>query len=98
MILLQQSNRRYHFSSLLRPFVHYVPFSVGDIIDKIEWLKRNPRLAEQIALNAQAFAASYLRAEDYQCHVLNMLEVLGDMMHNTSAATPSLTAIEIKSL
>ena len=77
------------------PFVHYVPISFSDVIDKIEWLKRNPLLAKQIAHNAKIFSDSYLRIEDYHCHVLNMVEVLGDIMNGTSAAVPSSAAIKL---
>ena len=95
VILLQESKRRYHFSSELLPYVHYVPIGVGDIIDKIEWLKRNPILSERIAKNAQIFAQSFLRLEDHLCHSLNILEVVGDIMNGTSAAFPSVNALKI---
>lgn len=41
VVLLQESEFSYHFSSRLRPWVHYVPlsYSASDLIEKIEWLK-----------------------------------------------------------
>ena len=88
------TSRLRHHCSLL-PYVHYVPIGFSDVIDKIEWLQRNPLLAQQISHNAKEFSKSYLRMEDYLCHALNMLEVLGEVMNGTSAVVPSAAATPV---
>ncbi len=40
-----------------------------DLIEKLEWLKANDKLARQIARNGYAFGRSYLRLEDFYCYV-----------------------------
>jgi hypothetical protein len=91
VVLLQDPTPHYyHFSYHLKPWVHYVPivYSLADLIDKIEWLKQNDDLARQIVSNAQAFAKSHLRLEDYFCFVANALETMSDHVNGTSAAEP----------
>jgi hypothetical protein len=91
VVLLQDPTPHYyHFSYHLKPWVHYVPiaYNLADLIDKIEWLKQNGNLARQIVANAQAFAKSHLRLEDYFCFVANALETMSDHVNGTSAAEP----------
>jgi Glycosyl transferase family 90 len=57
--------------TLFRPFTLLsVPlaFNCADLVEKILWLKANPRRAERLASNARNFGASYLRTEDYYCY------------------------------
>ena len=70
VILLQESDIFQHFSARIKPWVHYVPisFTAADLIDKIEWLNKNPKLARRIAKNGNNFGKSYLRLEDYYCY------------------------------
>jgi len=70
VILLQESEILQHFSTRIKPWVHYVPisFTAADLIEKIEWLNKNQKLARRIAKNGNNFAKSYLRLEDYYCY------------------------------
>jgi hypothetical protein len=54
VILLQENEFAYTFSSRLKPWVHYVPLSynTADIIDKIEYLVANDDLAQRLATNS----------------------------------------------
>ena len=81
---------RYHFSSRLVPWVHFVPIahSGADIVKKVEWLKRHDALAHRIAENARNFARSYLRLEDYYCYMTALLETLSGLTANTTAIRP----------
>jgi hypothetical protein len=47
-----------YFSSGLEAWVHYVPIKddFSDLIEKIQWLKKNDDKAKEIAKNGQAFA------------------------------------------
>ena len=78
VIMLQRSEFLYHFSARLKPWVHYVPlsYSMAELTRKVEYLKANDHLAKRLAMNARAFADSYLRLEDYFCYTLAALEGL----------------------
>jgi hypothetical protein len=67
--------------------VHYVPlsFSMADIIDKLEWLQAHDAEARQIVQNAENFARSYLRMEDYFCYVAGALKLISDVENTTDA-------------
>lgn len=54
---------------LLRPWIHYVPVreNLDDLIEQIEWAKRNPKSAECIARNAKRFAEKHIRKEMTAC-------------------------------
>lgn len=70
MVLLQQTDLQYHFSSRVKPWVHYVPLSytAADLVEKVKWLQEHDDLARQIARNGWNFGQSYLRLEDYYCY------------------------------
>ena len=75
VILLQENDALSHFSSRLRPWVHYVPIahSGADIVDKIKWLIEHDDMAYDIAKNGYFFGQSFLRIEDYFCHAAQSL-------------------------
>ena len=78
VILLQETEFSYHFSSRFHPWVHYVPLSnnLADATEKVEWLQQHDDMARQLALNARAFGRSYLRLEDYLCYIATALKTL----------------------
>ena len=90
VVLIQENQFEYHFSSHLKPWVHFVPlsFTGADIVDKIKWLIAHDHLAKRIAKNAENFGKSYLRLEDYYCYVataldtIASLEVDSDVLHS----------------
>ena len=90
VILLQSSSFSYHFSTRLKPWVHYIPltYSGSDLISKILWLQKNDNLAQQIAINAINFGKSYLRLEDYYCYAISALEILGNLQMDSDALHP----------
>lgn len=90
MILLQESEFRYHFSALLKPWVHYVPisYSTADATAKVEWLRAHDDLARKIAENGRNFARSHLRLEDYHCYIISLLEAAAAATANTTALKP----------
>lgn len=87
VILMAKSESLYHFSSRLIPWTHYVPlaYSSADLIDKIEWLRKNDDLAQQIASNGRNFGKSHLRLEDYLCYAGAALRAVADVERNTTA-------------
>ena len=90
VVLLQQHQHTYHFSSRLKPWVHYVPLTMNmaDATEKIEWLKEHDDMAQQIAVNARNFGKSYLRMEDYFCYTATFLKTFSEITQRTDALTP----------
>ena len=88
VILLQESDWSYHFSSKLKPWVHYVPisYSTSDLTDKVDWLIANDHLAQRIAQNAANFGKSHLRLEDSYCYLAAAIKSVENVVSNTSAA------------
>ena len=62
---------------------------------QVLWLKRNDDMARRIAKNAQNFALSYLRVEDYLCYAAGSLRLLHDL-EKTTDALESFSPVEIK--
>lgn len=87
VILMAESRSKYHFSHHLKPWVNYVPFtySGADLVEKIQWLRDHDAMAQRIAANAQRFADSHLRLEDYFCYWNHALEQLGDAFEGSEA-------------
>lgn len=54
------------FFKPLKPYVHYIPLKhdISDLIEKIEWAKKNDNLCKQISKNATDFALNNLMFED----------------------------------
>ncbi len=69
--------------------MHYVPlsYSAADVVSKIEWLKKNDKMAQQIAENARNFGRSYLRLEDQFCYVATALETFAALVEGTDATS-----------
>ena len=54
-------------------------FNAADLLEKVIWLKKHPRMARKIALNGRNFGLSHLRLEDYYCYTAALLEGLGEI-------------------
>jgi Glycosyl transferase family 90 len=78
VILLQKHDFEYHFSSRLKPYVHFVPltYTAADAPQKIRWLQQNDHLAKTLAKNARNFALSHLRLEDIVCYAASALKTM----------------------
>ena len=90
VILIQNHNYEYHFSSRIQPWVHYVPlkYNAADLIEKVEWLENHGKLAYRIARNARAFGASHLRLEDYFCYNAKLMKTFASIMNDTDTVIP----------
>lgn len=90
VVLLQESDWTYHFSSKLKPWVHYVPvsYSTADLTDKIEWLRAHDDMARRIAHNALNFGKSHLRLEDAYCYLAAALKSVESVVADTDAVQP----------
>ncbi len=64
------------FFKPLKPYVHYVPLKhdISDLIEKIEWAKKNDILCKQISENASVFALNNLMFEDVYFYLFLVLK------------------------
>jgi hypothetical protein len=62
VVLLQDRPWREWFFDDIEPFRHYVPVArdMSDLIERIEWLRANPKMETEIAAEAQHFAQTRL--------------------------------------
>ena len=90
VILLQETSFSYHFTSRLKPWVHYVPlsFNTADAIAKVEWLQQHDKEAQRIAQNGLNFGKSYLRMEDMYCYIATAFKSIEDIMNGSTALIP----------
>lgn len=66
------SNATCWFSSLIKPYVHYIPvnYDLSNLIEQIEYIKNNDAVAEQIAKNALQFSKEYFSSEYQKKYLL----------------------------
>jgi len=62
VVLVQERPWREWFFDDIEPFRHYVPVArdMSDLIERIEWLRANPKMEAEIAAEAQNFARTRL--------------------------------------
>uniref|UniRef100_A0A8C5DWT4 Glycosyl transferase CAP10 domain-containing protein n=3 Tax=Gouania willdenowi TaxID=441366 RepID=A0A8C5DWT4_GOUWI len=63
------------FYPQLTPWVHYIPVraDLSDLMEKLQFVKDNDVIAEQIASRGQQFIQDHLRMEDVSCYWENLL-------------------------
>lgn len=77
-VLLQESKYKLWYSSLLKPYTHFVPIKsdLSDIIQQIRWCKEHDTECEQIAKNAKEFFDKYLNREAILDYMQSLLIAL----------------------
>jgi hypothetical protein len=62
VLLIVTSDYKLWFSNKLEPFVHYIPIKkdLSDLIEQIQWCKKNDKTCEKIAKNAMNFYNKYI--------------------------------------
>ena len=56
----EESDNIQWYYGALEPYVHYVSFTLEDLVDKIDWARKNDVKAYQIAQNARSFSEENL--------------------------------------
>jgi hypothetical protein len=81
VIFKQESFSSEYFYPLLRPYVHYVPVQTNlrDVPDQLEWAKREPQKAKQIAARGQAFAREHLHPHSIACYWWQLLSAFAEL-------------------
>lgn len=61
-VLMQDRPHREYFFGDIEPFRHYVPVArdFSDLVDRIQWLRANPKREAEIVAEAQHFARTRL--------------------------------------
>lgn len=74
VILLVQSPYYIWYQPLLKPWVHYVPVKndLSDLMDKIDWCKKNDNKCKEIANNSYTFYKKYINNKS----IYDYLEIL----------------------
>jgi hypothetical protein len=64
-LFLQDRPLKEYYYQWLIPYEHYIPVKrdLSDLMEQYEWAESHPKEVEQIATNAQHFAAQYLTKE-----------------------------------
>lgn len=74
---------QWYFGALV-PYVHYVPVKgdLSDLVEKLNWAKRNDHLAKNIAKNCRKFALTHLTlSDDYlylYCAIMRYRDLIED--------------------
>ena len=77
LVLKQDSDYYEHFYRQLEPWVHYIPVKkdISDLVEQLEWAKRNDDKAREMAENAAQFVQDHLLPEQLYCYMYQLLKV-----------------------
>lgn len=70
-VMLQECDSKEWFSSLLVPFVHYIPLQkdFSDLKEQLEWIQEHPQQVKNIAERGRAFHDKFLSFESNVEHI-----------------------------
>lgn len=77
-VVLKQNSPFYeHFYKQLKPMHHYIPIErdLSDLVDKLDWAKRNDQKVKQMSDQAQQFANQYLTPDNVLCYHVKLFKV-----------------------
>jgi len=61
----------------LKPDKHYIPVKqdLSDLLEKIDWARKNDAVVQQIAKNAGALVAQWITPEIMYCYYVRAIEL-----------------------
>ena len=76
-VFKHDSNFYEHFYNQLQPWVHFIPYKLdlSDLLDKIEWARKNDEAARKIAQQGRQFVLDNLAPKDIYCYYYRVLQV-----------------------
>ena len=76
LVFKQDSGYYEHFYKELQPWVHYVPVKndLSDLVEMIEWAKKNDKEAKKIAKAGQLYARDNLMSDKLYCYTLAVFQ------------------------
>lgn len=82
VVLKQDSPFYEHFYKSLTPFKHFIPFrrDLKDLVEKIEWAKKNDKFSMEIMKNGQMFANENLLPRDIYCYHVHLFKKWSDKL------------------
>ena len=75
------TNNTFWFKKYLVPFENYVPieYNLSDLIEKLDWLRENPKKAQEIAHNARKFAERVFSSDFQKVYLKEELKRLAQI-------------------
>ena len=70
------------YDTALISYKHYIPFrsDFSDLVEKIEWLKQNDRIAQKVAKEAHVFAQQNFCPEGVELYVCKLLKTYSELL------------------
>ena len=70
-IFLQRTPCHEYYQDLMVPYKHYIPVDglFRNLPKRVEWAKRHPKAAQQIAINAMQLSQKYLNEAAISCYM-----------------------------
>ena len=71
LVFKEESGFVAFFHSLIKPFVHYVPWfktAPDDLFDGLDWAAQNEKASQRIAMNGRVFVEKYLHPNMVRCY------------------------------
>lgn len=98
-VVFKQNSPFYeHFYKQLKPMHHYIPIErdLSDLVDKLNWAKKNDQMVKQIFEQAQQFANEYLTPDNVLCYHVKLFKVKSYIFGYISPGTRHIVSIEEK--
>lgn len=89
-----ESNWIEFFYSELKPWVHYVPVTSENFVQRLSFLRSNENIAQKIALNGFNFIWNHIDLKSVECYWLNLLKEYHSLLKYKPKKLSSL--VEIK--
>jgi hypothetical protein len=82
-----------HFYKLLKPFHHYVPFNVSNVLDVIRWAKDNDDQIRDIVSSAQDFSLQNLMPHNVFCYHAVFISKWTERIKKPNFVRPGMTKV-----
>lgn len=84
LVLRNNSEWEEWFSNAMIPYEHYIPFKLdlSDLIEKIDWARKNDEAAKKIALQGQHFAEQNLMSDSILLYTYKTLIAYSQLLKN----------------
>ncbi|CRL01387.1 CLUMA_CG014350, isoform A [Clunio marinus] len=100
VVLKQESPYYEHFYRDLIPFKHFIPFHRDpklDLVEKIRWLKKHDKQAQQITKNARDFVRENLLPSNIFCYYLMLFKNYSERIVSPIEVSEDMEKVDTKS-
>lgn len=76
VIMKQETNCGEYYEFFIKPWEHYIPIATNyrDLVEKVEWARKNQKKVKEIAKNGQKLAQELLNIEGIKCYQFMIFE------------------------